>query len=155
MLNVFSSPGDPLFYLHHTWLDKLWQDWQSRNVSARLSAIGGTNQGVDPSKFPFPPLNGNGTFPFPPGNGTGVNSTFPGFPPPGGNGSCPTFPTFPGGPGFPGFPGADDQPFQEKAGDPKNVTTLGHVITVYGIAKNVTIGDVMDVKGDLLCYEYV
>ncbi|KAF2731269.1 Di-copper centre-containing protein [Polyplosphaeria fusca] len=166
MLNVFSSPGDPLFYLHHGWLDKLWWDWQSANRSARISAIGGTNQGIDLGNFTFPPFDGNGTFPIFPGNGTGSNSTFPPFPPfppPSVNGSCSPF-GFPGGPpgnfsggfpGFPGFPGMPEQPFKAKAGDPKNVTTLGHVINVYGMAKDVAAGDVMDIQGGLLCYEYV
>jgi hypothetical protein len=43
MLNGVSSPGDPLFYLHHTWLDKIWADWQALNKTARLKEIGGTN----------------------------------------------------------------------------------------------------------------
>lgn len=48
MLNGVSSPGDPLFYLHHTWLDKVFWDWQ-----ARTTAIGGTN--VAPDAIPgFP-----------------------------------------------------------------------------------------------------
>jgi tyrosinase len=43
MLNGVSSPGDPLFYLHHTWLDKIWADWQNLNPSKRLTEIGGSN----------------------------------------------------------------------------------------------------------------
>ncbi|KAF2279722.1 Di-copper centre-containing protein [Westerdykella ornata] len=96
MMNVFSSPGDPLFYLHHAYLDKLWADWQSQNLSARLLDISGTN------RAPFPPFS----FPLP-GN------------------------------------------------DPGNVTTLSHVLTVYGAVPNVTIADVMDIQGGTLCYEYV
>lgn len=41
MWNPYSSPGDPLFYLHHAWLDKVWWDWQSRNLPARVRDITG------------------------------------------------------------------------------------------------------------------
>ncbi|KAF2187156.1 Di-copper centre-containing protein, partial [Zopfia rhizophila CBS 207.26] len=104
MLNVFSSPGDPLFYLHHTYLDKLWWEWQVKDFPTRLTDIAGPNVG----QFPF-------------------------------------------------IPG--DLGFVEKVvsvdGDPGNVTTLGHVLTVYGAVPNVTIKDVMDIQDVLLCYEYV
>ena len=39
--NLASSPGDPLFYLHHAYIDKLWWEWQSRNLSTRLTDISG------------------------------------------------------------------------------------------------------------------
>lgn len=58
MLNPISSPGDPIFYLHHTWLDKVWWDWQSQNLTSRLTDIGGPN------------IQGSGGFPEAPGNGT-------------------------------------------------------------------------------------
>ncbi|KAI5804833.1 hypothetical protein DFH27DRAFT_645138 [Peziza echinospora] len=41
MTNPVSSPGDPLFYLHHTWLDKVWWDWQMLDVPARRLDIAG------------------------------------------------------------------------------------------------------------------
>lgn len=41
MLNPISSPGDPLFYLHHAFIDKLWWDWQTADIGSRLYAIGG------------------------------------------------------------------------------------------------------------------
>jgi hypothetical protein len=44
MLNPISSPGDPLFFMHHAWLDKIWATWQSRNPSKRLTSIGGNNR---------------------------------------------------------------------------------------------------------------
>ncbi|KAL8366403.1 hypothetical protein RB595_004940 [Gaeumannomyces hyphopodioides] len=47
MLNPISSPGDPLFYLHHTWLDKLYWDWQKRNRTVRTATISGSNIGVE------------------------------------------------------------------------------------------------------------
>jgi len=138
MLDVFSSPGDPLFYLHHAWIDKLWTDWQSQDRAPRLRDMGGTNQGF-PITFP-----GNGTFPpfpGPPGNGTCFPGGFPGG-------------AFPGG--FFGPPiGPGDPLFRKKEGDSANVTTLGHVLTSYEAIPNVTVSDVMDVQGGYLCYEYV
>jgi tyrosinase len=43
MSNPISSPGDPVFYLHHTWLDKVWWDWQALNPSSRLYDMSGVN----------------------------------------------------------------------------------------------------------------
>ena len=40
-------------------------------------------------------------------------------------------------------------------GDPANVTTLNHVLNMYGNGPNYTIGDVMNIQGDVLCFEYV
>jgi hypothetical protein len=37
-----TSAGDPLFMMHHGFVDKMWFDWQSQNKS-RLTAIGGLN----------------------------------------------------------------------------------------------------------------
>lgn len=53
MSNPISSPGDPLFYLHHTWLDKIWWDWQAQDLSSRLYDISGRNT-QDPDQC-FPP----------------------------------------------------------------------------------------------------
>lgn len=47
MWNPYSSPGDPLFYLHHAWLDKLWWDWQSRNLGVRVLDITGRKKMSD------------------------------------------------------------------------------------------------------------
>jgi tyrosinase len=41
------------------------------------------------------------------------------------------------------------------AGDPGTTTTLSHVLDMKGNSPNRTIGDVMDIGGDFLCYEYV
>ncbi|PGH13112.1 hypothetical protein AJ79_03819 [Helicocarpus griseus UAMH5409] len=49
-----ASPGDPLFYLHHTWLDKVWWDWQKLDKEVRTTTISGPN--VMPDDAPFPPL---------------------------------------------------------------------------------------------------
>ncbi|KLU89830.1 hypothetical protein MAPG_08799 [Magnaporthiopsis poae ATCC 64411] len=47
MQNPISSPGDPLFYLHHTWLDKLYWDWQKQDRANRTSTISGSNIGPE------------------------------------------------------------------------------------------------------------
>lgn len=36
-------PGDPLFFLHHTNLDRLWWEWQAINLTSRLYDIAGNN----------------------------------------------------------------------------------------------------------------
>jgi len=109
MINAVSSPGDPIFYLHHTWLDKVWWEWQALDRKTRTSAagIGGTNVMSDEE--------------------------------------IKTFPTRPSN--IPKPTGAD--------GDPGNITTLGHVLSMYGNGPNKTIADVMDIQGSFLCYEYV
>lgn len=37
------SPFDPLFFLHHTFIDKVWYDWQSSNQVAIDNLYGGRN----------------------------------------------------------------------------------------------------------------
>ncbi|RPA80584.1 Di-copper centre-containing protein [Ascobolus immersus RN42] len=41
MGNPISSPGDPLFFLHHAWVDRIWWQWQRKNLTERLTDIGG------------------------------------------------------------------------------------------------------------------
>ena len=33
--------ADPIFFLHHTQIDRLWTLWQQENPEARLTAFGG------------------------------------------------------------------------------------------------------------------
>lgn len=40
MANVAASIGDPLFFLHHTNLDRLWWNWQQVDPDTRTYAIG-------------------------------------------------------------------------------------------------------------------
>ncbi|TDZ54275.1 N-acetyl-6-hydroxytryptophan oxidase ivoB [Colletotrichum trifolii] len=39
--DMYSSPGDPVFYFVHDALDKIWNDWQRRDWPARKTDIGG------------------------------------------------------------------------------------------------------------------
>ncbi|KAJ2996614.1 hypothetical protein NUW58_g917 [Xylaria curta] len=161
MINILLSPGDPVFYLHHGYLDRLWWEWQSRNLSMRLTDVAGSNT----PEFTFPPggFPGNGTGPpfggFPGGNGTGP--PFGGFP--GGNGTGPPFGGFPGGNGTgPPFGGgggfvmpAPDKAFEDHFNDGGNVTTLSHTLWSAGIMENVTIADVMNGEEGFVCADYL
>ena len=44
--NAISSPGDPLFYLHHTFLDRVWWQWQEK--TDRVYDIAGYTTGSEP-----------------------------------------------------------------------------------------------------------
>ncbi|KAK1827430.1 hypothetical protein QBC39DRAFT_314872 [Podospora conica] len=59
MTNGVSSPGDPIFYLHHTWLDKVWWNWQAGGDRAeRMGRVAGRN--VQADRLPgFPARPGN------------------------------------------------------------------------------------------------
>ncbi|CAI0654038.1 unnamed protein product [Colletotrichum noveboracense] len=39
--DIWASPGDPLFWLHHCNIDRSWWSWQSRNLTERLHDISG------------------------------------------------------------------------------------------------------------------
>lgn len=43
--DLFASPADPAFYLHHTMIDRVWWMWQMQSPAERTSgptAVGGT-----------------------------------------------------------------------------------------------------------------
>lgn len=40
--DLFTSPGDPAFYLHHAQIDRTWWIWQNHGLDKRLAAISGT-----------------------------------------------------------------------------------------------------------------
>lgn len=142
MLDPIASPGDPVFYLHHTYLDYIFWQWQAQNLPARLSDIGGRNIQV------YVSTNGSDEQPtfVVPGQGSveGDDSSSPIIVP---NSSA--------------FPPADamrplpDSPVQRPEGDPGNVTTLAHILNMFGLIPNATIADVMDIGGPLLCYDYM
>ncbi|KAF9475132.1 Di-copper centre-containing protein [Pholiota conissans] len=41
MGDLYNSPADPVFYLHHANLDRVWWSWQSKNLPTRLNDISG------------------------------------------------------------------------------------------------------------------
>ena len=125
MADPIASPGDPLFYLHHTWLDKIFWDWQALDLPARLADISGRNTPPPPGSPP-----------------TGANSSLPFF-----------LPSLDKLPPLDALIPPPDAPLPE--GDPGNVTTLNHVLNMLGVIPSATIRDVMDIGGPLLCYEYV
>ncbi|PBP16163.1 tyrosinase [Diplocarpon rosae] len=48
MVDVNSSPGDPLFYLHHCFLDRLYWQWQQISGADRIFAISGNTTVTEP-----------------------------------------------------------------------------------------------------------
>jgi tyrosinase len=48
MQDLFSSPQDPAFMLHHAMLDRLWAIWQAADELNRRYAVNGTNQILNP-----------------------------------------------------------------------------------------------------------
>ncbi|KAM0815610.1 putative Tyrosinase copper-binding domain-containing protein [Seiridium cardinale] len=51
------SPGDPIFFLHHSYLDKLWWEWQKLDYPARLYEMSGLNipLTMQPGEPNYPP----------------------------------------------------------------------------------------------------
>lgn len=40
--DIFTSPGDPMFWLHHAQIDRTWWIWQNQDLANRQNAIAGT-----------------------------------------------------------------------------------------------------------------
>lgn len=40
--DLFVSPGDPMFWLHHAQIDRTWWIWQNQDIKNRQNAISGT-----------------------------------------------------------------------------------------------------------------
>lgn len=43
--DIFASPGDPWFWLHHAQIDRTWWIWQNQDITARASARGNNSLG--------------------------------------------------------------------------------------------------------------
>jgi len=41
MSDVYTSPGDPVFWMHHAWIDRNWRMWQNADPSKRLHQVNG------------------------------------------------------------------------------------------------------------------
>ncbi|KAF2840994.1 Di-copper centre-containing protein [Patellaria atrata CBS 101060] len=39
--DLFASPGDPAFYLHHANIDRTWWTWQNMDIAKRTLALAG------------------------------------------------------------------------------------------------------------------
>lgn len=106
MLDVAASPGEPIFFMHHTYLDRVWWQWQQKNLTSRLTDMSGRNipttSYLDQNSFDYP--------------STSVTDYF---------------------------------------NDGGNMTTLNHTLWMIGLIPNATIGDVMDLGGDVICAEYI
>ncbi|ETS77427.1 hypothetical protein PFICI_11301 [Pestalotiopsis fici W106-1] len=128
LLDGTLSPGDPFFFLHHAWLDKLFWEWQKMDLPARLTDMGGPNIPAFGGSQPGGPAGPNGT---------GVPSA-PGVP------ANPSGNLLGVGPEFTNYFGDDGG----------NITTLNHTLWMVDILPNVTIADVMDLNGPVVCSEY-
>jgi len=141
MADAIASPGDPLFYMHHGFIDKLWADWQEANPAKRYTEVGGNN--VVNFSHPFPSghiidmqgLNITSELPrtLPVYNGTNSEAVLAGI--------------------F-GAARPTDVPSPKSIGDPGIMTTLSHQLTSYGLLPNKTIADIMATKNKYLCYTY-
>lgn len=40
--DIYSSPGDPMFFLHHAQIDRTWWIWQMQDIATRQYAVSGT-----------------------------------------------------------------------------------------------------------------
>ncbi|KAF3904429.1 Tyrosinase [Orbilia brochopaga] len=52
MGDLYLSPGDPSFWLHHSNLDRVWHSWQKCNWNARKLDMGGPSQLMNKSSPP-------------------------------------------------------------------------------------------------------
>ncbi|CAK7204224.1 hypothetical protein SEUCBS139899_006978 [Sporothrix eucalyptigena] len=106
MLDPIDSCNDPLFHMHHAYLDKLWWEWQMADYPNRLYDMAGNN-----------------TAPQAILDMAGLSQ-----------------------------PGADIMDYN---GDPGTITTLHHNLWMNFVTANVTVGDVMQLNGSVICAEYI
>jgi len=50
--DLFASPGDPAFFLHHAQIDRTWWIWQNLDLKNRQYAFGGPTSLLDPANSP-------------------------------------------------------------------------------------------------------
>jgi len=141
MVDAIASPGDPLFYMHHAFLDKVWADWQDQNPFVRYLEVGGNN-------------HVNLTHPFYLGypvdfEGLGITAPLPRPVPTynGTNGEAILGAVF-------GQERPADVPSPQVYGDNGNTTTLFHVLHSYGLLPDAIILDIMVTRSPYLCYQY-
>ncbi|ORY61246.1 uncharacterized protein BCR38DRAFT_30466 [Pseudomassariella vexata] len=106
MTDLINSPGDPIFFLHHANLDRIWRKWQQVDPASRLYDIAGRN--VPTADY----ISSRGLLEV-----------------------------------------SESQSLY--FGDNGTETTLNHNMDMIEMLPNRTIRDVMDIKGDFLCYEYL
>lgn len=106
MFQLTAAPGDPIFFLHHAYLDHVWWQWQQQDLPTRLYDMGGN---VIPDNITL--------------QAAGL-----------------------------GYPSAS---LVDYDGDSGNSTTLKHTLFMGNIVPNVTVGDVMDLGGEVICAEYI
>lgn len=106
MLDPIESNGDPIFFLHHAYLDRLWWRWQQADLTARLEDMSGVNV---PPQYVL---------------------DMAGLPSP-------------------------DSSLMDYNGDSGNETTLSHVLFLNNLIPNTTIGQIMDLGGEVICAEYI
>ncbi|KAI1335914.1 amino acid transporter [Xylariaceae sp. FL0016] len=77
MSDATLSPGDPVFYLHHSYLDKLFWEWQKLDIENRLTDMGGPNipAGLQPGRGDYPGTEYTDYFGDGGGNVTTLNHT--------------------------------------------------------------------------------
>ncbi|KAK6586432.1 hypothetical protein PZA11_001489 [Diplocarpon coronariae] len=49
MTDINSSPGDPVFYLHHNYLDRLYWQWQQISATDRMFVVSGNTTVTEPA----------------------------------------------------------------------------------------------------------
>lgn len=43
MSDIYASAGDPMFFMHHNYIDRMWWNWQVANASSRMFDVSGNN----------------------------------------------------------------------------------------------------------------
>jgi tyrosinase len=129
MSNPLISPGDPLFHLHHSYIDSLYWRWQTRDLSRRLTEIGGNNtRSRRTAALPGFEVDSTIENPFGERRFTGQASSSEII--------------------------ALDA-WTDYFGDQGPITTLNHTLWSGNIVENVTLSDVMDIRGNVICAEYI